>query len=149
VSYSEMRILTLRQPWAHAVAHLGKTVENRPWKPGKGWRGTLAIHAGRSVDTAARAVVEEIAGESLPHRLIGGIVVAVAELVDVHSPADCWVLGQGGCSPWAESGAFHWVLEDVRPLRSGPETVGFGMQGALGLRRVSVDEAAEILARVA
>jgi hypothetical protein len=28
-----MRAITLKQPWAYAVCHLGKRVENRAWKP--------------------------------------------------------------------------------------------------------------------
>jgi hypothetical protein len=137
-----MRVLTVRPPYSDAIASLGKTVENRTWKTA--YRGPIAIHAGRRVDKVGIAVVEGIAGESLPHRLYGGGVVAVANLVDVHTPADCWVHGQGGCSPWAESGAYHWVLEDVRPL-----TDPFGLQGSLGLRVLPADFEAEILRRVA
>lgn len=42
-----MRALTLWQPWAHAIAHLGKRVENRPWPPPREMIGKrIAIHAG-------------------------------------------------------------------------------------------------------
>lgn len=42
-----MQALTLRQPYAGAVAHLGKDIENRSWAPPKDVIGTrIAIHAG-------------------------------------------------------------------------------------------------------
>lgn len=46
-----MRALTLRQPWAGCVAHLGKRTENRSRRlPGK-YAGTpIAIHAGAAVE---------------------------------------------------------------------------------------------------
>ena len=137
-----MRVLTVRPPYSDAIARLGKDVENRSWSTK--YRGPIAIHAGRSVDQVGVAVVEGIAGVSLPQKLSGGHVVAIADLVDVHTPADCWVRGRGGCSRWAESGAYHWVLADVRPLRDP-----FGLQGSLGLRRLPADFEREILRRVA
>lgn len=43
--------LTLRQPWAFAVIHLGKAVENRTWKPPKHAIGRrIVIHAGKTHD---------------------------------------------------------------------------------------------------
>lgn len=39
-----MKALSLTQPWAHAVVHLGKRVENRDW-PGCSFRGPFLIHA--------------------------------------------------------------------------------------------------------
>ncbi len=132
----------MRPPYSDAIVHFGKDVENRSWKTA--YRGPLAIHAGRRLDQVGVAVVEGIAGVSLPHRLYGGGVVALVELTDVHSPADCWVHGQGGCSRWAESGAYHWVLADVRPLRDP-----FGLIGSLGLRVLPVDFEREIRARIA
>lgn len=44
-----MKALTLKQPWAWAVAHAGKDVENRTWKPPASVIGhRIAIHAGRT-----------------------------------------------------------------------------------------------------
>ena len=40
--------ITVRQPWAYAIIHAGKTIENRSW-PTK-LRGTVAIHAGQALD---------------------------------------------------------------------------------------------------
>lgn len=45
-----MKLLTIRQPWAHAIMHLGKSIENRSRKDGRmpplcKYRGELWIHA--------------------------------------------------------------------------------------------------------
>jgi len=37
------RALSIRQPWAYAILHLGKDIENRPWRTN--FRGPLLIHA--------------------------------------------------------------------------------------------------------
>jgi hypothetical protein len=37
--------LSIRQPWAYAICHLGKRVENRAWKHPPSYRGPLLIHA--------------------------------------------------------------------------------------------------------
>jgi hypothetical protein len=38
--------LSIRQPWAHAVLHLGKDVENRDWRYPPTHRGAVIVHAG-------------------------------------------------------------------------------------------------------
>jgi hypothetical protein len=45
-----MKALSLTQPWAHAVVHLGKRIENRDWR-GCSFRGPVLIHAAKSVGT--------------------------------------------------------------------------------------------------
>lgn len=39
-----MKALSIRQPWAHAILHLGKRVENRDWS-GCSYRGPVLLHA--------------------------------------------------------------------------------------------------------
>lgn len=44
-----MKALTLTCPWAHAIAHWGKNIENRTWQPPRALFGErIAIHAGKS-----------------------------------------------------------------------------------------------------
>ena len=43
-----MRVLTVRQPWAWAIIHGGKDVENRSRNIAGSYRGPVAIHAGLS-----------------------------------------------------------------------------------------------------
>lgn len=138
-----MRVLTVRQPWADAIAVHGKRVENRTWSTK--YRGPVAILAGRTVDVEEVPRVELLAYVSLdrPFSSLGG-VVAVVDLVDVHHAVDCYVLhGKGLCSPWAEFGAYHWVLKNVRRLERP-----YPMYGSLGLRWLPEDDRAEILARL-
>lgn len=40
-----MKALSIRQPWAFSILHLGKDVENRKW--GTSYRGPLLIHAAK------------------------------------------------------------------------------------------------------
>jgi hypothetical protein len=44
-----MKALSIRQPWAWAILHAGKDIENRSWKPGhpdRRFRGPFLIHSG-------------------------------------------------------------------------------------------------------
>lgn len=113
---SEVRGITLRQPWASAVADLGKDVENRTWATP--YRGLLAIHAGLRVE---RDAVDEL-GIATDQRLPRGCIIAVARLSDVvdNSP-----------SRWARAGHFHWLLTDVQRLADP-----IPLTGRLGLFRL-------------
>ena len=43
-----MKALSIKQPWAWAIIHAGKNVENRTWATS--YRGPLLIHAGKTFD---------------------------------------------------------------------------------------------------
>jgi hypothetical protein len=108
-----LKALTVKQPWASVIATGAKSVENRTW-PTK-YRGRLAIHAGQSDDRGALAVdiLWNAVEADLGKPTIRGAILAVAELTDCHR---C----DGSCSPWAEPGAWHWGLTNIRGL---PEPV--------------------------
>lgn len=110
--------LTLIQPWAYAVTHAGKRVENRTWPPSpKMLRpgDLLAIHAGFKVDRAACAELRR-AGVQLPSRLSTGAVVAVARYGGVLTyPQDLAALDPSQ-RRWFV-GPLGWRLEDVVALR--------------------------------
>ena len=113
MSGTTIRALTVRQPWAGAIAHHGKTVENRSW-PTR-WRGTLFIHAAKTATPGLNLIT---------NTLDRSAIVAVATLVDCHAD-------DGKCTPWAnhpDPAAWHWLLADVRTL-SQP----IACKGALGL----------------
>lgn len=102
-----MRILTVRQPWAHAIVHLGKDVENRTRNIAGDYRGPVAIHAGLATfeeeggafPQVQRAIwlkdegysptdsqlweVAEAVDPGDP-RFVYGAVIGVVDLVDVH-----------------------------------------------------------------
>lgn len=137
-----MKALTVCQPWAWAIIHGGKLVENRTsvWSH----RGDLAIHAGKRVsdrgvfsplvvDAWRRkggAVTEAIATDDVirPSCPAGplGAIIGIVTLVDVH-------ISMPGCcdSPWAETSyqenggktrrdITHLVLENPRPVTPVP-----------------------------
>lgn len=99
-----MKVLSVRQPWAHALLHLGKDVENRSWSTQH--RGPLAIHASTRPDPAgvhwARAT-GLVDVDTLPRGVILG-VVNVCDVVREHP------------SPWANPDVYHWTISDPVPL---------------------------------
>jgi len=124
------RALTVRQPWAGAIFWpVGrKAVENRSW--GTGYRGTLAIHAGLTIDEAGLDVCGPLTADADRDR---GHVIGLVELVDVHDAATehCGPT-EWGCvvDPWAfwptEPGQriVHWMLEQPRRLVTPIKTRG-------------------------
>lgn len=122
---SEIRGLTVRPPWAQAIAHGGKTVENRTWRTC--YQGLVAIHAGKRPDWDAAPPAWTAVGMAPYQRgarradwatgLAPGMVIAVAVLDGCHSGQGCELEnGREMCSPWAMHRAWHWQLRDVRPL---------------------------------
>lgn len=99
-----MKALTIRQPWAGAIAHQTKRVENRTWKlPAKHEGARILIHAGAQPDRHA-----QVYGPNLD---VYGAVVAVATVTGCHWSDD----GQC-CGPWGEERIYHWTLADVVDL---------------------------------
>ncbi|WP_435606651.1 hypothetical protein [Streptomyces ardesiacus] len=99
-----MKALTVRQPWAAAIAHQAKRVENRTWKlPAKHHGTRILIHAGAQRDQYA-----QVYG---PHRDVYSAIVAVATVTGCH-----WSDDGLCCGPWGEEGVYHWTLEDVTAL---------------------------------
>jgi hypothetical protein len=102
----QVRALTVRQPHAACIAYAGKGIENRVqrWS----YRGAVLIHAGASIDKAAKKhppMAAVIRGLQLEQRAI----IAVARIVDCHAD-------DGECTPWSLPGYNHYVLADVTPL---------------------------------
>lgn len=107
-----MLALTIRQPWAHAILHLGKPIENRNWSTRV--RGRVGLHAakGMTLDEYedAKAFIADIDPSlSLPDfdrldraALIGS--VDVADCVKDHS------------SPWFQ-GPYGFILRNPIALR--------------------------------
>lgn len=123
--------LSLRQPWAWAVLHAGKTIENRRWNTR--FRGEFLIHAAKGMtnDEYEDAVdfinsVRRRQGVNWranqvpdPIDLLRGGIVGRARLVDVIPPCAPpeYVAAECGCGhPWHMGQQFGFVLEDVTPL---------------------------------
>lgn len=140
-----MKALTVCQPWAWAIVHGPKTVENRSWATN--YRGPLLIHAGKS-RKFLRGGIDEIAGlhgiDVPVDELVYGAAVGIARLVDcLPSAATARVLESRVLrleeNPWADAGGVHLVLADRRHF-----TVPIPMAGKLGLFDVPVTPALEI-----
>lgn len=150
-----MRVLTVRQPWAWAIVHGGKLIENRTWLTH--YRGPVAIHAGQNGSRrgmrsplVVRAMRTAAALGLQPVHLARGFIIGTAELVDAH-----WA--EPGCchSPWAEYEVYkederrpgrvsHFVLADRRPI--DPPVP---WRGGLNIRELPIEVAGRVLAGVA
>ena len=142
-----VRALTVRQPWAWAIVHGGKDVENRTRNIAGAYRGPVAIHAGKGWADAALAEVERLAGfDATPGGFVLGNIVGVVDLVHVH--ADCTELIEGfghtpTCSRWAMSDHWHLHMSNPRPL-----TTPIPATGRLGLWTLPDDIASQITEQI-
>jgi len=132
--------LTIRQPWAWAIAHADKRVENRGWTVSH--RGVIAIHAARSLDARDVDLVARVAGVPQATVLAGakvrGAVIAVARLTGI-----CRAGWGCDCGPWAAINQFHWRLEHIRPL-----STPVPCPGARGLWTLPPDVHRQVLRQV-
>ncbi|NTF67724.1 ASCH domain-containing protein [Rhizobium rhizogenes] len=120
--------LSIMQPWAWLIVNGHKDIENRDW-PTK-FRGPVAIHAGKKVDTDTECWLAQgihpVSGHLLsakdgmmnypyPVEERGGIV-GVAEIVDCIASSDSgWFVGKHG-----------FVIRNARPIEFIP------VRGSLG-----------------
>jgi ASCH domain len=112
--------ISIRQPWAWAIIHAGKDIENRDWKTR--FRGPVCIHAAKGM---TRAEWDEATYwircnfDANPPRLSqldrGGII-GTAEIVDCLDQS---------ASPWF-FGRYGFALRNPRPVEFIP------VKGALG-----------------
>ncbi len=122
-----MKCLTVCQPWAWAILHAGKCIENRRWQTA--YRGPLLVHAGKSrayLDCEKPSDWQRRYGKCFrPEELHFGFVLGVVDLIGClpYRPGDL------GChhSPWAE-GPWCFVLEKPRAL-----PFPYPLRGMMGL----------------
>lgn len=105
----QLRALSVRQPWAHAIVHHGKDVENRTRRFGH--RGWTLIHASAGVTdedwSRAHGFMEE---NRLPFPSPGecqfGSIIGIARIVGSVDASD---------SPWW-MGPYGLVIDQAHPL---------------------------------
>ncbi|BBL75475.1 DUF488 family protein [Methylomagnum ishizawai] len=129
------KCLSIRQPWAWAILHGGKDIENRSWKTD--YRGPVLIHAAKTLTQAEYTGACLDIGIMAPRLdvprhedLERGGIVGAARIVDCVDRSE---------SPWF-GGGFGFVLADPRPLPFLPLT------GRLGLFEVREADLAPIAA---
>ena len=172
-----MRILTVRQPWAWAIIHGGKDVENRVRNIAGGYRGPVAIHVAQAnaefspsevtppserhlsgVMAAHRDSVAD--GEVWPWYRDRGSIIGVVDLTDAHLVEqsngmsnvcfdDHTPIG-AICSPWAQNYVEFPGYEGYHLVLANPRplTEPIPYRGALGLRHLDDDTTARILAQL-
>lgn len=105
----ECRVLTLKQPWAHATIYgrPPKDIENRSWAPRDGFRGRVYIHAGSKDDPGATDAEWSIGNAYYEH--LHGAVIGYVTLTGVATMHP---------SPWARRapGMWHWIWSCPVPL---------------------------------
>lgn len=119
-----LKAITLHRPWAYAVAHLDKHIENRGWPCPLPVGSLIAIHAGRKFDSAAVDWIKKHTGLVCPQddaQPMG--IVAIARFMGNVSSSD---------SPWF-IGPIGWKLSDVVAIPPVP------CKGKIGLWLVSGD----------
>lgn len=116
-----MIALTVRQPWAWAILHAGKDVENRSWW----WPRKHELPCTILIHSSAKLLDEEYAeaegtfldaGVKMPP--LGELVTgAILGSVTVY---DCVSVGSVRSNPWAR-GPFCWILREpvafARPVQ--------------------------------
>jgi hypothetical protein len=119
--------LTVRQPWAHAIIHGGKDVENRS-QPTK-HRGRLYIHAGKgyapeALRFPAMSTIEldrDPTGDTKRGIDVRGMVIGTVDVIDCHHADDCWDADYlRFCSKWAMPDHHHWTLANAQPVTPFP-----------------------------
>lgn len=122
-----IKAISIRQPWAWAIIHAGKDIENRDW-PTR-FRGPVCIHAAKGMtldeyDGFIRTIHHVSLSRPYPPGsmvprgagLLRGGIIGVAEIVDCVESSD---------SPWF-FGRYGFVLRNARPVDFIP------VRGALG-----------------
>jgi hypothetical protein len=109
-----MKAISIRAPWAWAILHAGKDVENRTWNTNM--RGIVAVHASQ---TMSRTYYEEALEEILSKKprakvpsydtMVRGAIIGVVEVVDCKESTK---------SKWHVPGHKGFVLTNPRSLKS-------------------------------
>lgn len=130
-----MKALSVRQPWASAIIHSTKNIENRGWPIN--YRGDILIHAAKTCTKKAYFEAKEFCqdmGVVIPEliSLRRGQIIGIVTIVDCQfSPI---------ASGWGIPEQYHWKLENPREITPIPYI------GQLGLFEVPDDLVREVTA---
>lgn len=119
-----MKTLSVMMPWPWLIFRYGKDVENRSWFTE--YRGRIFIRASKEPSDSLIHILSRYKATPTDEELEEildwcGCIVGSVELVDCV---------QNYNSPWAESGAWHWVLRNPELLRKPmPAQSSLGLWG--------------------
>lgn len=125
-----MKALTLIQPWASLIASGFKRYETRSW--GTGYRGLLAIHAGRNLAAVSemRPLLQRFDVERLLDNMPFGAVLCVVEVLDCTQMTPAFIAQQARAErafgDWTP-GRYAWKLKVVEKFH--PPIRASGKQG--------------------
>lgn len=109
-----MKAITVKQPWAYAIMHLGKDIENRTRHTKI--RGTIVIHAGKSIDMEAYYELKREGYELPPFdQLPLGQIIGTVDIVDSVEDHP---------SKWKQEYTVGYVLENPKIFKKGIEYRG-------------------------
>jgi hypothetical protein len=130
-----VKALTLLRPWAYAITHLGKRVENRTWRPSAAMIGVqIAIHAGKGKDNpGAEWILDSGLAATLPP--LAWQETAIVGVATISG------IVEGSDSPWF-FGPYGWVLSEVKAV-----DVPVPCKGALGLWEIPAHVIADMRSR--
>ncbi len=122
------KAISIKQPWAWAIAYGFKTIETRTWYTG--YRGELLIVSSLKPDKALMDWFQKETGMKVDGQMQYGKAIAVVDLVDCRwmTKAD---QDAALCNLYPR--AYSWVLANVRQIEPFP------VKGQLMLYDVEVD----------
>lgn len=128
-----MKAITIKQPWATLIALGLKEFETRSWATKH--RGSIAIHAGKSIDKEAYEDfsndLKAVGIENIKQLPIGS-VIATASLVECHKVikeypkqntaevAEFYIDGKEYNYGFYEPGRYAWQLSNVKAIEPVP-----------------------------
>lgn len=120
MSVTEIKVLSLMEPWASLIAFGPKRIETRSWRTS--YRGPLYIHASRGPLSSAGSrlgpLLELIPGrEPAPGSILCRCVLKDCIPMDETFLAAMPDPIERMCGEYAP-GRFAWLLQDVQPLKN-------------------------------
>ena len=110
-----MKAISLWQPWAWAVAHGGKNIENRGWTAESLVGEEIAIHAGMRLDEEAlQALLDDDVKAPPAGQFYHGGIVAVARFAKIVTEDDAEADNEWFFGPYG------FLLEDVVAIEPVP-----------------------------
>ena len=134
---SELKALSIAQPWATCIVSKGKNIENRSWDTK--FRGYVAIHASKSKDLSRFEYCEEKYKCGLnPENVDFGAIVGIAEIVNVVTKKSL----KRETKKWFQ-GEFGFHLKNIIKLKKPIK-----INGALGFWKVNNRVIKQILSQL-